>query len=171
MTANQVKELVTKAGEVIPPDGDWMPVLFIESPNGIEIIGIRDVFTWNTTEEANLKRAQFCDFVINTLRTKKATSACFVNSVWMVFADAADKEGFEQAMAMGEAHTLGEHPAKGEAVACVLGNRGGIEDGNQVLIGRVVRHKNAHPTLKWEETRSESFGGRFPEAIEKGLNW
>lgn len=169
MNLETLKQSIEDIGRGLPPQDDWLPVLFLEKDKEAAIIGLALM--------ENDMTKDFCAFVMETLiRVTNPDVAAFISCAWKGTPRSADQfstaEEFEEAYRKGYIPRPRDDPSREEIVIAVVIGVRGENDGQCILSGEVERHEDKGPTIRsWEEWDNEGteVKGRFAEAIRKGF--
>jgi hypothetical protein len=193
-----IRETVEHIGKSLPPDDDWMPVVFVEGTfpadmpdvrpedvgkEGIIIVG----FTYNVMESDESK-----DFLAGIMRglaiKMKAKGMTFLSTVWMsqvkdpaYFQPGPENESEQdmkrRALDEAEAHRKkygppSKDPNRIERIMLFSVYYGGIDDGTKLAYADIKRSPGKHPVLQdWHlhDAAEMGFTGRFYDAVYEGI--
>lgn len=157
--------MVEDQGKFLPPEDDWLPVLFLIKDQNTALVGLPPA---NTESEKILTAV----IIRTTIRKTNPDAVCYLSTAWKGSMDAnrfMDQESFDEAYSKGWIPRPSQDPDKEEIVILVMMNR---QKETGCIMGFVERRKNLHPLIKrWEELggKNTGIGGRFGDAIEQGF--
>ena len=149
-----LKNDVVSVGESLAPDADWMPCLFLRSPDAIIPLLVDPTGDIGGQIALGIKHvlASFTD-----AKGNRAVAAALVNTAWMV----AKNQGVEPSV-----RSLEDHPRRVEVLTVVGVDR----DGNAQQLMAQIKRSSSHPTLEaWMATDYTHLEGRLVDALREGI--
>lgn len=164
------QKMIENVGDGLPPDGDWMPVLFLEKDNNVVIMGI-------PFPEGDAGKDIAAAAIYATIRMTNPDSVAWLTTAWSIPQDEMKKwegagDDYLEAYKKGWTPRASEHPARIEIVNVVCIGVRGENEGEGMMIGHIKRFKDKPPKIiKWDVHEGDDMimMGRFPEAIKKGF--
>jgi hypothetical protein len=166
-----IRETVEHIGKSLPPDDDWMPVVFVE---GTFPADMPDVFLAGIMRGLAIKM--------------KARGMTFLSTVWMshvkdpaYFKPGPENESEEdmKRRALDEAEAWrkkhgppSKDPNRIERIMLFSVYYGGIDDGTKMAYADIKRSPGKHPVLQdWHlhDAAEMGFTGRFYDAVYEGI--
>jgi hypothetical protein len=155
-TLEHLRQLVTGGAARVGakftrPDDDWTTTFFVQTPRGLEIVGIDPAILSNDAAK---------DAVGQLLREQVvrvgAYRYAFLMSTWVVDPDTASEEQL-QAIQAGELRVR-DVEGRSEQLTLVLGDA----EEEQVWYAPIERHEKLPPKLgRWQRSDADAWGGRF----------
>ena len=166
MTIDQVKGMVEGMREILKPDDDWVPTLFLEKGSEVAIVALMIM-----EDEA---QKDVCANIMQMLvKRTNPDSACFVSTGWRgaPIADNqfADDEDMLEAYRQGWIPPPSIDPDKVEIVIVIIIDK---DTTSTMAYGDIIRHPDKPPEIKkWKIIGPDKLAvrGRFGEAIHKGF--
>lgn len=168
MQLHEYQKMIEHVGEGLQPDGDWMPVLFVEKDRQILVVGM-PMF------EGESGKDMAAAAIYMTIRACNPDSVAWVTTAWtapMQVEGKMDKEEFTEAYKKGYITRPSESPSRIEVVSVTCIGVRGQNEGEGFMLGYIERSENKPPRIpKWDvhDEPEIEMAGRFPEAIKKGF--
>lgn len=165
-----VKSGIEEIVGTLPPEGDVNRMLHVETSIGAVVAPMPG--------DDKAAQAAGMAYLLDLIGAERAA---FIDATWARIADEDNPltEREQQAYKDGT-FAASVSPDRIEMVTAVVGERRpGKEARLGILMARIERHKDSHPTLVWEEKyqafesdddNSSRAEGRFPDAIRMGLS-
>lgn len=157
-----IKRSVARTGKKLAPNGDWLPMLVVDSLQGMKVIAMEDVFRKDFDKEVQAKIT-----IPRLIYQHKAKMAAYLSMGW--FAKASEDVIDENFAKYGNVSSWPEDQ-RVEKVACYI-----ISPAREVLLtGLVQRSRTLPPTVvSWEigETgvNGQEIAGLYPAGMRVAL--
>lgn len=171
MNLKRLQKTIEAIGDGLPPDGDWMPTLILESKKVNSIFG----FIGNPLAN-DLMKDITADQITRCIAEFKPDCACLITTAWSIdFGDKGAPESMWELLKSGQIRPS-QHPDQIEIVSAYCYGEKGESEGEALMYGYIQRFKNSHPKIKKWKIIDSGDGdgdmtakGRFPEAIQDGF--